>query len=268
MLKGTLLSHNSGCQVSERRLWDCASFSLGLFNWLCYCRSVPGEDSKKEARLLVQKIQSFLTVTLLLFLSRDTLFTAALYGEGDLALDPSEVFPKGAHPHMLSAPPLSRSSFCCGYFLHHNGVFCSLPLSLHPFDWLSRELLIRSTLQISTLFSGTGGQHLFGGITLHLTHTHVWLIFPHWLNPAWFFPVKNQAYHWASQLPTTLNKKYFPNVPPLLHLFVFAYMCKTEDLVLRDKSVMNKTKGWKPLYFLYIFFLYIQYSYSWIMLLQ
>lgn len=105
MLKGALPSHNSGCQVSERRLWDCASFSLGLFNWLCYCRPAPGEDSKKEARLLVQKIQSFLTVSPLLFLSRDTLFTAALYGEGDLALDPSEVFPKGAHPHTLSAPP-------------------------------------------------------------------------------------------------------------------------------------------------------------------
>lgn len=58
MLNGTLLSHNSGCQVSERRLWGCTSFSPGLLNWLCYCRPVQGEGSERESEHWY-KIQSF-----------------------------------------------------------------------------------------------------------------------------------------------------------------------------------------------------------------
>lgn len=51
VLRGALLSCNSGCQVKERRLWDGVSSSPGLLNWLCYCRPVQGEGSARESGL-------------------------------------------------------------------------------------------------------------------------------------------------------------------------------------------------------------------------
>lgn len=167
MLKGTLLSYNSGCQVSERRLWDCASSSLGLLNWLCYCRPVQGEGSARESGLCYIRYRAFDCDPP----PRGRVFTAALSGEGDLALDPSLCFSQRTTPHhhhhhpILSLPPLSFTP------LLTEVIFCTivefsptpLPLSPHPSAWPSRESLILSALQISTL----GCQHLFSASLWH-----------------------------------------------------------------------------------------------------
>lgn len=130
MLKGTLLSHNSGCQVSERRLWDGASFSPGLLNWLCYCRPVQGEGREGESELWCVRYRAFDCDPP----PRGRVFTAALSGEGDLALDPSLCFSLRTHPphtHPFSAAPVVRSLPLRGHFVHHHGALSS-PFSLHP----------------------------------------------------------------------------------------------------------------------------------------
>lgn len=130
MLKGTLLSHNSGCQVSERRLWDGASFSPGLLNWLCYCRPVQGEGREGESELWCVRYRAFDCDPP----PRGRVFTAALSGEGDLALDPSLCFSLRTPPHPpthpFSAAPVVRSLPLRGHFVHHHGALSSPPLFL------------------------------------------------------------------------------------------------------------------------------------------
>lgn len=94
MLKGTLLSYNSSCQVSARRLWDCAICSPGLLNWLCYCRPVQGEGSKWKSGLWWIRYPTFDGDPP----PRGRVFTAALSREGDLALDPCPWVPQDQPP--------------------------------------------------------------------------------------------------------------------------------------------------------------------------
>lgn len=194
MLKGTLLSHNSGCQVSERRLWDGASFSPGLLNWLCYCRPVQGEGREGESELWCVRYRAFDCDPP----PRGRVFTAALSGEGDLALDPSLCFSLRTHPphtHPFSAAPVVRSLPLRGHFVHHHGALSSPPLFLCTHRFLAqRESLILSALQISSLFFSVGCQHLSNASLWHhhpthrhtraRTHTHIHIRYysPHWLD--------------------------------------------------------------------------------------
>lgn len=131
VLKGTLLSYNSGCQVSERRLWDCASFSLGLLNWLCYCRPVQGEGNEGESWLWFIRYRAFDCDPP----PRGSVFTAALSGEGDLALDPSLCFSQRTTlPPILCRP--SRSLFSSQRSFSTplwSFLLPSLSLCTHPF---------------------------------------------------------------------------------------------------------------------------------------
>lgn len=118
VLRGALLSCNSGCQVKERRLWDGVSSSPGLLNWLCYCRPVQGEGSARESGLrFIKKYRA---------LRGDPppwgrVFTAALSWEGDLAsillpaLLPADNGPSPPSPlpptPASSTPPLSEVIF-------------------------------------------------------------------------------------------------------------------------------------------------------------
>lgn len=171
MLKGTLLSHNSGCQVSERRLWDGASFSPGLLNWLCYCRPVQGEGREGESELWCVRYRAFDCDPP----PRGRVFTAALSGEGDLALDPSLCFslrtppPPPTHPHTHSLPPLSFAPFLSQVILYTITERCPpLPFFSAPIVfWPSGESLILSALQISSLFFSMGCQHLSNASLWH-----------------------------------------------------------------------------------------------------
>lgn len=145
MLKGTLLSYNSGYQVSKRRRWDCASFSLGLLNWLCYCRPVQGEGSERESRIWYITHRAFNCDP------SPRVFTAALSGEGDLALHPSLYFSQWTAPHPSCPTPLVP--FLSEVIFYTIMDFLPpLSFSLRPSVRLSRESLILSALWISTLF--------------------------------------------------------------------------------------------------------------------
>lgn len=145
MLKGTLLSYNSGCQVSERRLWDCASLSLGLLNWLCYCRPVQGEGSARESGLWYIRCRAFNCDPP----PTGRVFTAALSGEGDLALDPSLCFSQrtpNPHPPILSRPSRSllssQRSFSTpslSFLLPPQPPSFSPSFSQHPFVRLAQQ---------------------------------------------------------------------------------------------------------------------------------
>lgn len=131
---------------SERRLWGCVSSSLGLLNWLCYCRPVQGEGSARESGLWYRRYGAFDYDPP----PRGWVFTAALSGEGDLALDPpslcfSQRMPPPNHHYPFS---LTRPS----HSLLSEVIFSTIPFPLHPSVWPSRESLILSTLQICTLF--------------------------------------------------------------------------------------------------------------------
>lgn len=144
MLKGTLLSCNSGCQVSERRLWDCASSSLGLLNWLCYCRPVQGEGSARESGLCYIRYRAFDCDPP----PRGRVFTAALSGEGDLALDPSLCFSQRTTHTITTTTP-----FCPSRPSH------SLLSSQRSFSPPSWSFLLPPLLFLRTHPLGPAGSH-------------------------------------------------------------------------------------------------------------
>lgn len=182
MLKGTLLSYNSGCQVSERRLWDCASSSLGLLNWLCYCRPVQGEGSERESGLWYIRYKAFDCDPP----PRGRVFTAALSGERDLALHPSLCFSQWTTPSTSSPTPLVRS-FLGGHFQHHHGVFSSSPLFSAPIR-LAQQGVANSPCSSNfhtfpdwdaSIISAPLWHHR----PSHYTHMHIRDDFPHRLDP-------------------------------------------------------------------------------------
>lgn len=154
MLKGTILSHNSGCQVSERRLWDCTAISLGLPNWLCYCRPVQCKDSKRNSELWCRRHRALDCDPP----PRGTVHTAALWRRwpafGSLWDFPQRT-PTSNQPTQpnISPVPNASSSSPRGCFLPHRGAFLlPTPFSFHPSAWPSGELVMCSAQQIYTLF--------------------------------------------------------------------------------------------------------------------
>lgn len=96
-------------------------------------------------------------------------------------MDPSLCFSPRTHPHTHSLPPphVVRSLPLRGHFVHHRGAFSSPPppplFSAPIVFWPSGESLILSALQISTLFSSVGCQHLFNASLWHHhpSHQHI-----------------------------------------------------------------------------------------------
>lgn len=176
MLKGTILSHNSGCQVSERRLWDCTAISLGLPNWLCYCRPVQCKDSKRNSELWCRRHRALDCDPP----PRGTVHTAALWRRwpafGSLWDFPQRI-PTSNPPTQPNVSPIpNASSFPPqGCFLPHREVF-SLPtppfLFIHQLGPAGSWLCV--PLSRFTHFSDTRFQHLLCGTTTYpsITQTH------------------------------------------------------------------------------------------------